>query len=62
MVSPRKEKKTDIVAYLDYTTNALKTAEKSEVPVVAQGFTNPTRNHEVVGSIPGLAPWPCSVG
>ena len=24
-------------------------------PVVAQWLTNPTRNHEVVGSIPGLA-------
>ena len=27
------------------------------VPVVAQQLTNPTRNHEVVGSIPGLAQW-----
>ena len=27
------------------------------VPIVAQWLTNPTRNHEVVGSIPGLAPW-----
>ena len=26
-----------------------------EVPVVAQWFTNPIRNDEVVGSIPGLA-------
>ena len=25
------------------------------VPVVAQWLTNPTRKHEVVGSIPGLA-------
>ena len=25
------------------------------VPVVAQQVKNPTRNHEVVGSIPGLA-------
>ena len=25
------------------------------VPVVAQWLTNPTRNHEVVGSVPGLA-------
>jgi len=24
---------------------------------VAQWLTNPTRNHEVVGSIPGLAQW-----
>ena len=27
------------------------------VPVMAQWLTNPTRNHEVLGSIPGLAQW-----
>ena len=27
------------------------------VPVVAQWLTNPTRNPEVVGSIPGLDQW-----
>ena len=27
------------------------------VPVVTQWLTNPTRNHEVVGSIPFLAQW-----
>ena len=27
------------------------------VPIVAQWLRNPTRNHEVVGSIPGLAQW-----
>ena len=27
------------------------------VPVVAQWLTNPTRNHELVGLIPGLAQW-----
>ena len=30
---------------------------KLGVPVVAQWLTNPTRNHEVVGSIPSLAQW-----
>ena len=30
--------------------------ELKGVSVVAQ-LTNPTRNHEVVGSIPGLAQW-----
>ena len=27
------------------------------VPLVVQWLTNPTRNHEVAGSIPGLAQW-----
>ena len=27
------------------------------VPVVAQGLTNPTSNHEVAGSVPGLTQW-----
>ena len=30
---------------------------KAGVPVVAQWLTNQTKNHEVVGSIPGLAQW-----
>ena len=30
---------------------------KYGVPVVAQWLTNPTRNHEVAGSVPGLAQW-----
>ena len=31
--------------------------EITGVPVMVQWLTNPTRNHEVVGSIPGLAQW-----
>jgi len=27
------------------------------VPVVEQWLTNPTRNHEVAGSVPALAQW-----
>ena len=27
------------------------------VPIMAQWLKNPTRNHEVAGSIPGLAQW-----
>ena len=27
------------------------------VPIVAQWLTNPTRNHEVAGLIPGLTQW-----
>ena len=30
---------------------------KNLFPIVGQWLTNPTRNHEVAGSIPGLAPW-----
>ena len=36
---------------------ALKKCLESGVPVMAQWLMNPTRNHEVVGSIPGLAQW-----
>ena len=31
--------------------------QKQGVPVVAKWLTNPTRNHEVAGSVPGLAQW-----
>ena len=31
--------------------------KKTGVPVVAQWLTNPTRNHEVAGSVPALAQW-----
>ena len=31
--------------------------ENTGVPIVAQWLTNPTRNHEVVGLISGLAQW-----
>ena len=31
--------------------------EEEGVPVMAQWLTNPTRNHEVAGSIPGLNQW-----
>ena len=30
---------------------------KSGVPIKVQWLTNPTRNHEVAGSIPGLGQW-----
>uniref|UniRef100_A0A8D0SIH4 Uncharacterized protein n=1 Tax=Sus scrofa TaxID=9823 RepID=A0A8D0SIH4_PIG len=36
---------------------ATKIRAKIGVPVVAQWLTNPTRNHEVAGSVPALAQW-----
>ena len=35
----------------------VKKLRNSGVPVVAQWLANLTRNHEVVGSVPGLAQW-----
>ena len=37
---------------------AAKIKKTDRVPIVAQWLTNPTRNHEVAGSVPA----PCSVG
>ena len=34
-----------------------KKVELLGVPIVVQWLTNPTRNHEVAGSIPALAQW-----
>ena len=36
-------------------TGVIKNGQPRGVPVVAQWLTNLTRNHEVVGSVPGLA-------
>ena len=37
------------------TTNNIYIKRIRGVPVMAQWLTNPIRNHEVAGSIPGLA-------
>ena len=34
-----------------------KKRKKQVVPIMAQWLTNPTRNHEVADTIPGLAQW-----
>ena len=35
----------------------LKKLKIGGVPIVAQWLMNPTRNHEVAGSVPALAQW-----
>ena len=50
-VGMSKKGKKKKVSYI----SILKTLRR--VPVMAQWLTNPTRNHEVAGSIPGLAQW-----
>ena len=35
----------------------IKKLKNNGVPVVAQWLMNPTRNHEVAGSVPALAQW-----
>ena len=35
----------------------IKNISYSGVPIMAQWLTNPTRNHEVAGSVPALAQW-----
>ena len=39
---------------MDVKTRCYNLIRNKGVPVVAQWLTNPTRNHEVEGSIPGL--------
>ena len=47
----KKKKKSQIIL-----TGFVKNSDFG-VPVVVQWLTNPTGNHEVSGSIPGLAQW-----
>ena len=47
----RGDQKSDPRAYKKKKNNQM------GLPIVALWLTNPTRNHEVAGSIPGLAQW-----
>jgi len=42
---------------LEVLATAIRPTKEIGVPVVAQLLTNPTRNHEVAGSVPALAQW-----
>ena len=44
-------------AALEKARRQKKKKKERGVPVVAQWLTNPTRNHEVAGSVPALAQW-----
>ena len=60
---PPPPMETFIILPLDYnghgpsSWNDLENKPPWGVPVVAQWLTNPSRSHEVAGSIPGLTPW-----
>ena len=41
---------------MDFKMKSIK-KDKEGVPIVAQWLTNPTRNYELAGSVPGLAQW-----
>ena len=43
--------------FVNLTPKLRETKTKVGVPIAAQWLMNPTRNHEVVGLIPGLAQW-----
>ena len=47
-----KELKADMSSNADYFRKALE-----GIPIMAQWLMNPTRNHEVEGSIAGIAQW-----
>ena len=54
----RGETDRNQATYIEFArVKALIKIVKLGVPVVAQWLTNPTRNHTVVGSIPGLTQW-----
>ena len=52
-----KKGQTELLCRTDADSQTLKNLWFPGVLIVAQWLTNPTRNHEVAGSIPALAQW-----
>ena len=49
--------KDEILQYCKGLVASIKNNHVLGVPIMAQWLTNPTRNHEGVGLIPGLTQW-----
>ena len=52
MIVEKRERERAVLTLAQWVKNLT-----AGVPVVAQWLTNPTRNHEVAGSVPALAQW-----
>ena len=57
LIIKRNELLIHTPAWMNLQAFMLSEKVSPRVPVVAQWLTNPTRNHEVEGLIPGLAQW-----
>ena len=55
--SPKASSSRQRETVLDRPGRAGKTSAEIGLPTVAQWLTNSTRNHDVVGSTPGLTQW-----